>query len=170
MFEAITAWATLVIALCTIGSVFLAYRAMQSQVKSLASSVSADLALKLVHDFDSDANIARRGRVSNALIKGLNLSETEDLFDFFEQIGLFVRKGLIDADIAHSFFFHWVNLYWVAGKTLVEKKRGASVGLWTDFEYLHKRLLQIEMESDPHSRFINPSEDLIRQSLEEELQ
>lgn len=170
MFEAITAWATLVIALCTIGSVFLAYRAMQNQVKSLASSVSADLALKLVHDFDSDANIARRGRVSNAFIKGLNLSETEDLFDFFEQIGLFVRKGLIDADIAHSFFFHWVNLYWVAGKTLIEKKRGASVGLWTDFEYLYKRLLQIEMESDPHSRFINPSEDLIRQSLEEELQ
>lgn len=135
---------------------------------SLASSVSADLALKLVHDFDGSENLARRSRVSKALVNKLNLSEAEDLFDFFEQIGLFVRKGLIDAEVAHSFFFHWVNLYWVAGKHLIEKKRHESASLWTDFEYLYKKLLQIEIETDPRSRFINPSDDLIRQSLEEE--
>jgi cbb3-type cytochrome oxidase subunit 3 len=59
MFEAITAWATLVIAVCTIAGVYVAYRAMLSQAKSLAASVSADLALKLTHDIDSDANKAR---------------------------------------------------------------------------------------------------------------
>jgi hypothetical protein len=48
----------------------------------------ADLALKLTDDFDSDANKARRSRVSSAFINGLKLSETDDLFDFFEQIGL----------------------------------------------------------------------------------
>ncbi len=170
MSEAITAWATLVFAVVTTLSLVLAFRAMQVQTKSMASSVSADLAINLVHDFESDPNVSRRSRVSEAMLNGLNLAETEDLFDRFEQIGLFVRKGLIDPDIAHSLFFHWVNLYWVAGKSLIENTRTASSGLWTDFEYLYKKLLQIEMETDPRSRFINPTEALIRQGLEEELQ
>jgi hypothetical protein len=143
---------------------------MQSQAKSLAASVSADLALKLTRDFGSDANKARRSRVPSAFINGLKLSETDDLFDIFEQIGLFVRKGLIDEDIAHSLFFHWVNLYWIAGKHRIQEERRAAVTLWSDVEYLYQRLLQIEMASDPHSRFINPSDDLIRKCLEEELQ
>jgi hypothetical protein len=170
MCEAITAWATLVIAVGSVVSLCLAYRAIQTQAKSMADSVSADLALKLVHNFESDATIARRSRVSDSLLKNLNLAETEDLFDFFEQVGLFVRKGLIDVEIAHSLFFHWINLYWVAGKHLIQNKREVCTDLWTDFEYLHKRLLQIEIDTDPRSRFINPSEALIKQGLEEEIQ
>jgi cbb3-type cytochrome oxidase subunit 3 len=170
MFEAITAWATIVIALGTLASVYVAYRGIKSQARSFANSVSADLALKLVHDFDSDDNRKRRSRAADALLKKIKLVEVDDLFDMFESIGLFVRKGLLDADIAHSFFFHWVNLYWVAGKHIVEEKRKASADLWCDFELLYKALLKIEMARDARSRFINPSDDLIRECLEEELQ
>jgi hypothetical protein len=170
VFEAITAWATLVIALGTIASLLIAFRAIRIQSESMAGSVSADLALKLVGGFDKEATVSRRSRVANGFLNKLNLAEAEDLFDFFEQVGLFVRKGLIDAEIAHSFFFHWVNLYWVSGRPLIETKRLASADLWKDFEYLYKRLLEIEMTLDPRSRFINPSDELIRQGLEEELQ
>jgi cbb3-type cytochrome oxidase subunit 3 len=168
MFEAITAWATVVMAICTIASVVVTYRAMRAQVKNMADSVSAELALKLTHDFDSEVNKKLRGRVSNAILNGLNIADADDLFDIFEQIGLFVRKDLIDADIAHSLFFHWVNLYWVAGKHRIQQERSATVTLWADFEFLYNRLLQIETASDPHSEFINPSEALIRKCLEEE--
>lgn len=43
-------------------------------------------------------------------------------------------------------------------------------GLWRDFETLYKRLLKIEMAQDALSRFINPSDELIRACLEEEIQ
>jgi cbb3-type cytochrome oxidase subunit 3 len=168
MFEAITAWATVVMAICTIVSIVVTYRAMQSQVKNMADALSAELALKLTHDFDSEKNKNLRGRVSHAILNKINSSEQDDLFDIFEQIGLFVRKGLIDAEIAHSLFFHWVNLYWVAGQARVKMERNAATTLWSDFEYLYEKLLQIEMTSDPHSRFINPSDELIRKCLEEE--
>jgi cbb3-type cytochrome oxidase subunit 3 len=170
MFEAITAWATIAIAIGTLLSVYVAYRGIKSQTQSFANSVAANLALKLVHDFDSSENRGRRSRAANALLNHLALAEIEDLFDVFETIGLFVRKGFLDADIAHSFFFHWVNLYWVASKHLIEEKRKASADLWTDFEYLYNRLLQIQIAEDSRSRFINPSDELIRQGLEEELQ
>jgi hypothetical protein len=170
MFEAITAWATIVIAIGTLLSVYVAYRGIKSQTESFASSVSADLALKLVHDFESDENRGRRSRTADALLKHLKLSEIDDLFDDFEMIGLFVRRGLLNPEIAHSFFFHWTNLYWVAGKHIVEEKRKGASSLWTDFEFLYKKLLEIEIASDPRSRFINPSDDLIRMCLEEELQ
>jgi cbb3-type cytochrome oxidase subunit 3 len=91
MFEAITAWATIVIALGTLASVYVAYRGIKSQARSFANSVSADLALKLVHDFDSDDNRKRRSRVADALLKKIKLVEVDDLFDMFESIGLFVR-------------------------------------------------------------------------------
>jgi len=169
MFEAITAWSTIVIALGSLLSVYVAYRGIKSQTRSLANSVAVDLALKLLHDFDSSANKERRSRVADAFLKNLRLAEMEDLFDVFETIGLFVRKGFLDADIAHSFFFHWVNLYWVAGKQRIDEKRKACADLWTDFEFLYRKVLQVEMAADSRSRFINPSDELIRQSLEEEI-
>jgi hypothetical protein len=170
MFEAITAWATIVIAVGTLASIFFTYRGMQSQARSFAGSVSADLALKLVRDFDSDPYKNLRSRAADAFLKKLRLNEAENLFDFFEQIGLFVRRGLLDAEIAHSFFFHWANLYWVAGKNAIQEKREGCAELWTDFEYLYNALLQIEIKRDPKSRFINPSPELIKASLEEELE
>jgi hypothetical protein len=169
MNAAITAWAAVASSLIALLSVGIAYRAFKTQVTSFRSSVSADLALKLVHDFDSEAWLARRGRVANAYLNSLKIAEADDVFDFFEQIGFFVRKGLIEADVAHSFFFHWVNLYWIVGKQTIAEKRIESAGLWKDFEFLYDRLLKIEMTTDPRSRFINPSPELIKKSLEEEL-
>lgn len=81
-----------------------------------------------------------------------------------------MRKGLIETDVAHSFFFHWVNLYWIVRKQTIEEKRIESEGLWKDFELLYQKLLNIEMTTDPRSRFINPSAEIIKKCLEEELQ
>ena len=170
MFEAITAWATIVIAVGTLVSVYVAYRGIKSQTKSFANSVSADLALKLLHDFDSEASRKRRFRVADALLKQIDLVEVDELFDTFEIVGLFVRRGMLDAEIAHSFFFHWVNLYWVAGKHIMEKKRKGAADLWSDFDLLYKALLKIELARDARSRFLNPSDELIRACLEEELE
>lgn len=167
--EAITAGAAVASALIALLGVGVAYYAFQNQVKSLAGSVSADLALKLGDNFDSEVSVARRGRVANAFLNNLKIAEADDVFDFFEQVGFFVRKGLIEADVAHSFFFHWVNLYWIAGRETIREKRIECSGLWKDFEFLYEKLLKIEITTDPRSRFINPSAELIKKSLEEEL-
>lgn len=85
--EMMTAWATLTIAAGTLVSVWVSYRAFRNQVKSFAMSVSADLALKLARDFDSQESIERRGRIAHAFLNRHKIAETDDLFDFFEKIG-----------------------------------------------------------------------------------
>jgi len=167
--EAITAYATLAIAALTLVSVGVAYVAFRSQVRSFSASVSADMALKLLREFDSETLIALRGRVAQGFLVGHPISEAEILFDFLEQVGFFLRKGLIEVDVAHSFFFHWVNIYWLAGKSMIEKKRDGAEGLWKDFEYLYRKTLEVEASTDHRSRFINPSSELLRACLEEEL-
>ena len=87
MNEAITAWAAVASALIALSGVKVAFFAFKNQVKSLAVSVSADLALKLADNFDSEVSIARRGRVSNAFLNNLKIAEADDVFDFFEQVG-----------------------------------------------------------------------------------
>ncbi|HEX4064483.1 MAG TPA: hypothetical protein VHZ09_00555 [Acidobacteriaceae bacterium] len=168
-FEAVTAWAAIATAVGTLLGVYVAYRGIKGQAESFAKSVSADLALKLLREFDSAPSRTLRSDVANALLMRLGSSEAEDLFDKFGSIGLFVRKGFLDAAIAHSFFFHWVNLYWVAGQHLTDEKRKGASDLWTDFEFLYNRLLAIEMAKDSRSRYINPSEQLVRARHEEEL-
>ncbi len=170
MFEAITAWSTIVIAIGTLASIYFTYRGMEKQAKSFAGSVSADLALKMVREFDEDSFRSLRSRVADASLKKLRLGETENLFDFFEQIGLFVRRGLLDVEIAHSFFFHWTNLYWIAGRSVIQEKREGCATLWTDFECLYNTLLQIEIKTDPKSRFIEMTPDLLKACLEEEVE
>jgi hypothetical protein len=170
MFEAITAWATIAIAIGTLISVYVAYRGIRSQTRSFANSVSADLALKLLRDFESNENKQLRSRVAESFLKNIPVAATEDLFDKFEQIGFFARRGVLDSETAYSFFFHWVNLYWIAGKPVINSKRKGATQLWTDFELLYKTLLEIEIASDPRSRFINPSDELIKECLEGELE
>jgi len=64
MFEAITAWAAIATAIGTLLGVYVAYRGIKSQTQSFANSVSADLALKLLHDFDDRATVAGGGRIT----------------------------------------------------------------------------------------------------------
>lgn len=86
MFEAIAAWAIIAIAIGTLASVYVAYLGIKSQTQSLANSVSADLALKLLHEFNSKDCWERRSRVADAFLKKINLVEIDELFDLFESM------------------------------------------------------------------------------------
>lgn len=92
MFEAITAWSTIAIAVATFGGVYVAYKALKSQGESLANSVSADLALKLVKEFDDEEHRKLRSCAADAFLKHLKQSEIDNLFDTFEMIGLLSER------------------------------------------------------------------------------
>jgi hypothetical protein len=67
---------------------------------------------------------------------------------------MFVRLRALNAEIAHSLFFHWINLYWVAGRDHIRKRQAISKSLWRDFESLYKEVLAIERKKDPASKDI----------------
>jgi hypothetical protein len=84
-------------------------------------------------------------------------------------VGLFTRRKALDAEIVHSLFFHWINVYWTAGRDhIARKQRGAKL-CWKDFGYLYLKVLEIEMKEDPSSRDISLSAEDLKRYLNDEI-
>jgi hypothetical protein len=112
--EIITAWAAVSAAIAASGSVIVAVISRNDCRLSLA----ADLAMKLEDRFDAKGFKEVRSSAANALLSKQNWENAEDIFDFFETLGLLVRTKAVTKELAYNSFFHWVNLYWNAGKEL----------------------------------------------------
>jgi len=84
---------------------------------------SIDLALKLKEQFDSRSFGAKRHSAASALLINKMAMEAEPIYDFFDMVGLLVRKGAIDREIAWSIFYDWVHGYWSNGAEYIRKVR-----------------------------------------------
>src|ERR1017187_417030 len=136
MTDPVTSWSTFALAVFSFVAVGISYLGIKRQTESFAKSVSADLCLKLTDRFDSPDMVIKRKLAAKALLEKANLDSVDDVFDFFETVGLYVRRKMLDEEVAHSMFFHWVNLYWHAGKDYMATMRERSDGIYVDFERL----------------------------------
>ncbi len=164
------AWAS---AIAAYAGVFIAWWGFWKQGKNYKESLALDLAMKLDDRFIGEEFQKLRSAAARALLDQKNrdgLADAEDVFDFFETIGLFVKRKSLDAELVYSFFFHWVNLYWNAGNEYIKQRQEHSVTLWLDFEKLYKKLIAIEQQRDKHSKDIHPSREQIEKQLREEIE
>jgi len=67
----------------------------------------------------------------------------ERVLDFFEDLGLFLRRGYLDEELAWDTFGFYAVRWWAVcrGYILEERRRRSDSTLFTDFEDLAKRLL-----------------------------
>jgi hypothetical protein len=174
----ITAWATSLAALAAAAAVWVAWRGIAKQNEQAKASrhdfklsLAADLSMKLDDRFNPEDFSQVRSDAARALLSNQNLVAAEDVFDFFETVGLLVRTGALTKDLAYNFFFHWINLYWVAGQSHIQEKRKASRSLWEDFEYVYKKVREIERKKDPDSEDLRLAEQpqRVRDLLSEEI-
>ena len=181
LLTAITAWAAVAAALAAAISVVVSWRGIREQNhgaeasrKDFKLSLSADLSMKLEDRFDTSEQRKVRSRAAQALLSQSNMIAAEDVFDFFEMVGLLVRSDALTKVLAYNFFFHWVNLYWVAGHGKIMEDRRLSKSLWENFEYLYKIVCDLERKADPNSgdlRLANEPkriEELLRAEIEDE--
>ena len=161
-WESVGAIGTVVAAAAAVYAIWL-------QNKSFKANLTAELAMKLDDRFSSPECKEIRSRAARALQNHIKEEEAEDVFDFFETVGLFTRRKALDAEIVHSFFFHWINVYWTAGKDHISRRQAESKFLWKDFSYLYLKVLEIEMKEDPSSQDIALSADDLRRYLNHEI-
>ncbi|MGB6133819.1 MAG: hypothetical protein WBG54_18705 [Acidobacteriaceae bacterium] len=169
MEDPITGWSTFALAILSVAGVGISYWGIRKQARSFAASVSADLCLKLLDRFESREMQIVRSNAATALRARSGLRAADDVFDFFEIIGLYVRLGTLDKELAHSFFFHWINLYWHVGKEYIFKSRKRSSEIYRDFEGLYRTVLEIEMKNDPKSRDLDPTDAEVDSFLAQEI-
>jgi hypothetical protein len=173
-----TAWATSVAALAAAAAVLVSWRGIAKQNKQAKDSredfklsLAADLSMKLDDRFNPEDFRRTRSHAAQALLSGKKLVDAEDVFDFFETVGLLVRTGALTKELAYSFFFHWINLYWVAGQGHIQEKRKVAKSLWEDFEFLYDIVRQLERMKDADSEDLKLAEQPLRLStlLKEEV-
>lgn len=156
--SALAAGATIAAALAAAAAVCVSWRGIAKQNaqaeasrKDFKLSLAADLSMKLDDRFNAKDFRQIRSHAAQALLSGKKLVDAEDVFDFFETVGLLVRTGALTNELAYSFFFHWINLHWVAGQGHIQEKRKVARSIWRDFEYLYDIVQQSERRRDPDS-------------------
>lgn len=109
-WNAVTGIATVVTAFAAIGSTWAAIFAVKRQNENFERSnqgfrlsLSADLALKLDGTFNSNAFRKSRAVAAKSLLRQEEMVESEEVLDFFETIGLFMKSGALNEEIAYSF-------------------------------------------------------------------
>lgn len=143
-------------------------RNFERQTNAYQLSLSVELALRLDQQFNQIEFRKTRSLAARALLSGENEQLAEEVFDFFDSIGLLVKLGALHDDIAHSYFFHWINLYWHAGKHLVGSKQKETSEVWKNFETLYRRVYTIEKRRNPDSADLKALPQRIREQLQDE--
>jgi hypothetical protein len=166
MLLELTGFATVLAALAAAIGVFVSWRGISAQNTQARSSredfklsLAADLSIKLGDRFNSPEQRLIRTRAARALISNEKLIEAEEVFDFFETVGLMIRSGALTRDLAYNFFFHWINMYWVAGQSYIQEERKLSRALWENFEFAYSAVREIEIAKDPNSGDLSLSEN-----------
>jgi len=127
------------------------------------------MALRLDAEFNKTEFKRTRSLAAKALSYHENENEAEDIFDFFDSVGLFVKLGALGDEIAHSYFFHWINLYWHAGKQHIGFKQKEASELWKDFESLYRKLCAIEKRKNQDSEDLKMPAERLRDQLQDEI-
>lgn len=155
----VTAIATIAIAM---GSIF----AVTSQNNQSRIALGVDLVLRLDDRFNSAQFRQLRRNAASSLLKKSS-APPDEVLDFFETIGMLVRRGVLDEEVVWHTFFYWVNGYWYAAHDYIKSKNDPT--FYEDMRYLHERLVALEKHkyNSPESE-IQPSEPELKDFLIEE--
>lgn len=149
-------------------AVLVAIAALIYQIVRSRFSLSIDLVLKLESQFNNGSFKRLRAGAAKAALAN-ELTPAEDVFDFFETIGLLLRRKAVNEEFAWHTFFHWVHGYWTVGNEYIANKRRKRDSLWKDFLQLHQRLVEVEKRKEHLTDSdLVLSNDEIREFLEQE--
>ena len=114
-------------------------------------SLGADMVLKLDDSFKTPAMKSARARAAQKLAAGaLTSDENVDVvLDFFEKVGLFERRGVIDAELAWHTFYYWIIHYYHLSKSYRDYARQGDDSLWEDIDRLYERVMTAQDKMRP---------------------
>lgn len=132
-------------------------------------SLGIELILKLDERFNSKELRDARRKAAKSLLNKDNTYAADDVLDFFEMIGILVRRGALDEKMVWHIFFAWLHQYCHSAKEHIEAERQKDSTVWEDLVRLHDRLVKIEMrERRCRKSDIIPSEDSLKGFLKDE--
>jgi hypothetical protein len=104
--------------------------------------------IEFIQEFEREPMAHYRRTVAEKRIKGtVYPPEAQKILDFFETIGLLVRRGYLDADDVWSSFGYWMFNIYADFREDIEQEQRFDKSYYQDSCDLLKRLQKIEEES-----------------------
>jgi hypothetical protein len=114
-------------------------------------TASAALLTTVANSYESRDMRERRQKFARRLLRHrdkIDLYDEDSVFDFFEEIGYLVRRGVLDAEMVWNHFFWQLERYYVAVRKpddLIQKARDKHEfsTLYSEAEWLFKELSSV---------------------------
>ena len=151
--EAVTSQAfwEAIAAIGTIISLIFIYR----QISNTKNVTALDFLLKEDARFRSPRMKRSRSNLAHILLSNPEnydgMSDyADDILDYFENLGMMLRKRIVDEDFLWTFKGYWILCYWTGLEKYVEwsRKRYHDGTLWSEFERLSGRISKVEIKNN----------------------
>jgi hypothetical protein len=172
-FTVLATWVGVIFVLVGVCIAGLAFRSAQ---QSARRSVGLEVVWRLDARFTSKRMRCARSQAAGVLAEVSNHQTTmdderlwaaDDVLDFFEDLGLLLHEHVLNANVVHSYFSHWIEGYWFAAETYLTYVRERDPTAWGDFQDLYRRMMVIEQKVAGKSVKRSPAE--VPRFLDEEL-
>lgn len=141
--DAITAAGTIVIAGTGVCALIYAYM----QLKQARESEKVKHLVELIEQFERDPMVHYRKTVAEKRLKSTAYPpEAQKILDFFETVGLLVRRGYLDAEDVWSSFGYWMFNIYADFRDDIEQEQRLDKNYYRDSCDLLTRLHKIERE------------------------
>ncbi|MDB5070257.1 MAG: hypothetical protein JWM87_1368 [Candidatus Eremiobacteraeota bacterium] len=80
------------------------------------------------------------------------LSALEDVLDILEDVGFYIEAEQISAEVAHNHLYHWIRLWWFAGRPFVEAHQKREPPRWDHVALLYYETSVVEKRRMPKQR------------------
>jgi hypothetical protein len=135
-------WAT-VASVAAVTAIIVSIAGIYFQLRQAHLQHSVDLVLKIDDKFDEERFIKKRKAAAKALLNK-TYDDADDVLNFFESMGMLVRRGAIDEEMTWNTFYYWIHRYRLAAKVYMEQEQKKSLETWDDFIELDKRMVALE--------------------------
>jgi hypothetical protein len=167
--DIISTWTPLAAVVIALIGVITAILSLRSQIKRAKFSQSVDLLLKFEDRFFNTEQMKTARLLASKSLQQGGDSGVDDVLDFFETIGMLIRKDALDKEMVWNTFFYWLHRYWSAARDYISSQREDDPATWQELTYLHERMIEVERKkthcSDSDLRL---SKEDIKKFLEEE--
>jgi hypothetical protein len=118
------------------------------QLKHSRFALGVNIILQLEATFDGPEMNAARKQAAAALKADPNTADIEPVLDFFETIGVLVRRKAIDEELVWSSFSYWVLRYGALARDQIHARRKAEADdtYYEEFDFLVKEMTTLEIK------------------------
>ncbi|MHB8523050.1 MAG: DUF4760 domain-containing protein [Limisphaerales bacterium] len=165
-------WEALV-AIGTLALVGVTWWAFKAQLAVARDQMKVELQMKREEIFDSERLVHQRATLAKQFLNKAPHDEIqEDVMNFFETVGMLLRRGYLDKEMAWVAFSYYGIPWWSACKDYIAEERrrkGEDGTIFAEFGNLVEALYRIEERERGKSRAeLEPSPDRLMKFLQEE--